>query len=100
MLIFDSISLFSSLVLVSERRRSRFRSSSGDVALLELLVEFFLSERGLHLGQLGIDVFVAGGEIELGCALLQDLVIDHLMQNVEADDVCLLVAGLLRVFAK
>ena len=58
-----------------------------DVALLELVVEFVLGVGGLDLGELGVDVFIAGGEVELGGALLEDFVVDHLMEDGEPADV-------------
>ena len=47
----------------------------GHVALLELVVELLLRVGRLELGDLGVDVFIGGGKVELGGALLQDLVL-------------------------
>ena len=72
----------------------------GNVARLELLVKLFLGPGRLHLRQLGVDVLVAGGQFELAGALPENLVLDHLAQDVEADNIGLLGGGLLGIVAK
>ncbi len=58
-----------------------------------MFIELFLRVARLYLGELGVHIFVGGGEVELGGALLQDLVIDHLMKNVQPRYVGLLRRG-------
>ena len=72
----------------------------GEVARLELLVELLLRVGRLHLRQLGVHVLVAGGQVELGGALPENLVLDHLAQDIEADNVGLLGGGLLGIVAQ
>ena len=65
------------------------------LALLKLFVEFFLRVGRFEFSDLGVDVLVACGEVELGGALLQNLLCDHLVEDGEAADVGFLGRGLL-----
>ena len=63
-------------------------------------MKLILRVGSLHLGQLGVHVFVAGGQVQLGGALLQNLVLDHLVQDVQPPDVGLLRRRFLRVVSQ
>ena len=57
------------------------------VALLELVVELLLRVWRLDLRELRVHVFIAGGKVELGGALLQDFIRNHLVQDLESPDI-------------
>ena len=90
MLIFDSISLLISLVWVNCAANVALQVVQRHVALLEQVVELILGIGRLDLGELRVHVFVAGGQVQLGGALLQNLVLDHLVQNIQPPNVGLL----------
>src|SRR6185437_10323195 len=69
-------------------------------ALLEPAIEIILRVRGLELSQLGVHVFIAGRQVELGRALLDDFVGDHAMQEIEAANICFFSRWLLRTIAE
>ena len=85
MLILDSISLLSSLVAGQLAANFALEIVERDVARLELLVELLLRVGRLHFGQLGVHIFVGGGEVQLGGALLQDFVFDHLVAGCSGE---------------
>ena len=63
------------------------------VRSLQSGLKLFLGERGLHFGKLCVDLVVAGREIQLCGALLDDLRIDQLTQNVKTNCVTLILRG-------
>ncbi len=67
------------------------------VALLEQVVELILGVRSFDLGELRVHVFIAGGQVQLGRLLLLNLGEDHLLQDIEPQDVRFLVRRLLGV---
>ena len=79
-----------------ERRRSRLEIGNRNIAGGEALVEIGLAERRFDLGQLGVDLVVGGEQPQLLGALHQDLVIDQLFQDVQAQRVSLLLGRFLR----
>ena len=56
------------------------------VLCFELTVELLLGEGSLDLGELGFHLLVRSDEIELGCALLLDVVVDELAEDVQMSD--------------
>ncbi len=67
-----------------------------DLALLHALVELFLSVRRLDLVELLLHFLVGGEQTELFGALHEHLVVDELLEDVEAQAGCLFFGGLLR----
>ena len=66
------------------------------VLCLELTIELLLGERRLDLGELGVDLLVGGDEVELGGALLLDVVVDEIAQDLQVSDLGLYRRRLLR----
>ncbi len=69
----------------------------GVVRCLQLRGELLLGVGRLHLRHFGVDVFGGRGEVHLGGALLDDLLLDQLLHHIEAERVGLLRRGLLAV---
>ena len=77
----------------------------GLIVLPELSVELFLSVGSLFCRKFGVDVLVGSRDIELDGPLLQNLLIDHLTENRETQDIGLLrglnlVTGSVAVFKR
>ena len=94
-MIFELISLFSSLSIVEIPPQLMLHIIDGLVARLQPLLELLLGVRSLHLGELRIHLFVGRRQIHLGGALLHDLLVDQLAQHVQPQRIGLLLRKLL-----
>ena len=70
------------------------------VLAFESLLKLLLGVRGLHLGQLGLYLIVGRRKVELGRALVHDLLIDLLANDIQTNVVSLVFGRLLFGFSQ
>ena len=100
MLIFERISSVHQLFVGEAAPDLALEIVERHVLRFELTVELLLGEGRLDLGELGFYLFVRGDEVELGSALLLDVVVDELAKDVQMSDLGLHLRGLLRTVAE
>ena len=100
MLIFELISLLKSFSSVLRHADLAFHLVESQVLVGQNFVELFLRVWRLDLIDPAVDLFVTGGQVELGGALYHDLLIDEVADHVQPDDVRLFLRRLLVRFAQ